>query len=197
MLDKLILVGLGNPGVRYESTRHNMGFLVVDAIAAKRGFEWKRGAANYHRCEFESASLRVILVKPQTYMNLSGGALLELRESRPFEPKDLLVVVDDIALPLGALRLRKQGSDGGHNGLGSIIEELGTTRFPRLRLGVGPVPPDTDPADFVLAPIPSDETEVVQRVVRVAVRCVQTVLTDGFGRAMGRFNTVLRDPESG
>ena len=190
MFEKLILVGLGNPGARYESTRHNMGFLVADALARKRGLDWKRGARSYHRCECEIASTRVLLIKPQTYMNLSGEAVLELRESRPFQNRELLVVVDDIALPLGALRLRTQGSDGGHNGLRSIIEEMETTRFARLRLGVGPVPPGLDPADFVLDSFPEDDLDTVRRMVRAAVRCIEFVVTEGYSRAMSRFNTV-------
>jgi PTH1 family peptidyl-tRNA hydrolase len=142
----------------------------------------------YQRSEFRSASTRLVLAKPQTYMNLSGEAVLDLREALPFEPEDLLVVVDDIALPLGSLRLRKQGSDGGHNGLRSIIDELGTTRFPRLRLGIGPVPPETDPADFVLGVFPDEDHDTVRRMVRSAVRCVETIVADGYGRAMERFN---------
>ncbi|MEJ2721175.1 MAG: aminoacyl-tRNA hydrolase [bacterium] len=188
MLETLVLVGLGNPGTRYEFTRHNMGFLVLDAIAAKRRLEWKRGARTYHRSEFTSSSARVVLAKPQTYMNLSGEAILELRDTLRFGPEDLLVVVDDIALPFGALRLRRRGSDGGHNGLRSIIEELGTTGFPRLRLGIGPVPPGMDPADFVLQVWPDEHHAGVRGMVRAAVRCVETVLTDGYQRAMDRFN---------
>ncbi|UCH85015.1 MAG: aminoacyl-tRNA hydrolase [Candidatus Latescibacterota bacterium] len=199
MFENLILVGLGNPGARYESTRHNLGFVVVDAIARRHRLEWKPAgpARSYQRANLELSSVRVVLLKPQTYMNLSGDAIIEFRASTPFRSQDLLVVVDDIALPLGSLRLRKQGSDGGHNGLGSIIESIGTTRFPRLRLGVGPVPAEMDPADFVLEPFLDDEMDVARRMIRAAVRCVDAVVSDGYERAMGRFNTVPGDSESG
>lgn len=188
MLETLVLVGLGNPGTRYESTRHNMGFLVVDAIAEKRGLRWIRADRSYYRSAYESGSTRVVLVKPQTYMNRSGEAVGVLCESLNVGPEDLLVIVDDIALPLGTLRLRRQGSDGGHNGLKSVIDAVETTRFARLRIGIGPVAPEIDPADFVLSPFPDRDRGAVRRIVRAAVRCVDTIVSEGYDRAMERFN---------
>jgi PTH1 family peptidyl-tRNA hydrolase len=188
MLPRLFLLGLGNPGPRYAHTRHNLGFRVVDMLAANHRVErWEKGETCV-RAEFEFESTRIVLVKPQTYMNLSGRAAAELRSVFGAEPGELVVTVDDIALPLGQLRLRLRGSDGGHNGLRSIISELGTADFPRLRMGVGPLPPAVAPADFVLSPFSGDETETVDAMIGKAVQCVETVVRSGFDRAMGVFN---------
>jgi PTH1 family peptidyl-tRNA hydrolase len=188
MLPRLFLFGLGNPGPRYAQTRHNLGFRVVDMMAASHRVErWDKGETCV-RAEFDFESTRIVLVKPQTYMNLSGRAAVELRSEFGAEPGELVVAVDDIALPLGQLRLRVQGSDGGHNGLRSVISELGTADFPRLRMGVGPVPPAVEPADFVLSPFSGDERETVDAMIGKAVQCVESVVRSGFDRAMGVFN---------
>ncbi|UCG52148.1 MAG: aminoacyl-tRNA hydrolase [Candidatus Latescibacterota bacterium] len=197
MLSKLVLFGLGNPGKRYELTRHNLGFRVLDALCSDYGLEWVKETRSYVHTEFEIDTTRVVMAKPQTYVNLSGKAVADLGESLPFDPHELLVLADDIALPFRQLRLRKRGSDGGHNGLRSIITELGTTDFPRLRMGVGPVPPDVDPADYVLSPFSGDELDAVPRLVERAVGCVETVVRSGFDEAMGIFNRALPDPETG
>ncbi len=177
-----VVVGLGNPGPRYADTRHNIGFLVVDALADSRWGE-RHGAltATMGRGEDE-----VLLVKPQTYMNRSGEAVRALREEQGFEPEEVLVVLDDFLLDFGRVRLRRAGSDGGHNGLGSIVERLGTERVPRLRLGVGPVPQGEDDIDFVLAPFAGrdDVAGLVERGC-AATRCW---LHEGIEAAMNRFN---------
>jgi PTH1 family peptidyl-tRNA hydrolase len=188
MFPRLFLCGLGNPGPQYAHTRHNLGFRVVDAIAASRRIgRWGRGLTLV-RAELDMGPTRVVLVKPQTYMNLSGRAAAEIRSEFGAEPGEVLVVVDDIALPLGKLRLRTRGSDGGHNGLKSIIAELGTSNFPRLRMGIGAVPGGVDPADFVLSPFSSGEMEAVDAMVARAVECVEWVARSGFERAMGACN---------
>jgi PTH1 family peptidyl-tRNA hydrolase len=189
MLPRLFLLGLGNPGPRYALTRHNLGLRVVDRMAAGRRVGRWEGGQTCVRAEFELESTHVILVKPRTYMNLSGRAAVELRSVFGVEPGELLVAVDDIALPLGQLRLRRRGSDGGHNGLKSVIAELGTMDFPRLRMGVGAVPPGVDAADFVLSPFFDEETEEVDAMIDRAVQCVESVVQSGFDRAMGVFNT--------
>ena len=197
MIPRLFLLGLGNPGPRYALTRHNLGFRVVDALASGRGVgRWRRGET-LARSEFELGPTRVFLVKPETYMNLSGRAAAELRFEFGAEPGEFLVVVDDIALPLGSVRLRARGSDGGHNGLKSIIAELGSMDFPRVRLGIGPVPPEMEAADFVLSPFSTDEESAVEALISRAVRCAETVVEGGLERAMGVFNAPEGNGDSG
>ena len=173
------MLGLGNPGPRYAHTRHNLGFRVIDAMASSHGIARWSQRQTLVRAEFDIVSTRIVLAKPQTYMNLSGHAAAELRSDFGAEPGELLVAVDDIALPLGQLRLRIRGSDGGHNGLKSVIAELGTSEFPRLRMGVGPVPSDVDPAEFVLSPFPSEEALNADAMVVRAVQCVEAWCASG------------------
>jgi PTH1 family peptidyl-tRNA hydrolase len=183
-----ILVGLGNPGSRYALTPHNIGFIVVDALAEGEQARWRspNSAVAVARCEIGGSD--VLLVKPLTYMNRSGGGLLALRQMEDFDPAELLVIVDDIALDWGRLRLRRGGSDGGHNGLKSVAESLKTQAFPRLRIGVGPVPAGEDPADYVLAPVPEDGRETMGDVALRAVACVRDAVASGFDRAMSLHN---------
>jgi len=188
MPSRLVLFGLGNPGVRYRWTRHNLGFCVLDGIASERGLRWARSGRTYAYAECQFASTHVFLVKPMTYMNIAGQGLRAFRADHGVEPTELLVVTDDIALPFGQLRLRKKGSHGGHNGLRSVIDALETTDFPRLRLGVGPIPAGEDPADFVLAPIPPPQRLLVEQFVRRAISCIDDVLTAGLDRAMSLHN---------
>lgn len=188
---------MGNPGKRYELTRHNLGFRVLDDLSRKYGLEWVEETRSYHQTEFELGGTHVVMAKPQTYVNLSGAAVAHLHGRLSFDPSELLVVVDDIALPFAQLRLRTHGSDGGHNGLKSIIAELETTEFPRLRMGVGPVPAGVDPADYVLSPFPDGELRAVAKLVANAVSCLETLVRSGFDRAMAVFNTAGADAESG
>lgn len=179
------------------STRHNLGFMVLDRLAKKRGLTWTRGSRTYKVTEFDSESARVILVKPQTFMNLSGRAAVAVHGRYENTPDRLVAIVDDIALPLGQLRLRRRGSDGGHNGLRSIASELGTSDYPRLRLGVGPVPPDVDPADFVLDPFEDEEAEAAGEMIARAVECLESVIRQGFDLTMGQFNASPENGETG
>ncbi len=197
MSPNLIVVGLGNPGSRYASTRHNLGFRVVDRFAAEHSARSWKERRTCHIAPVAHGPLEVLLVKPRTYMNLSGRALAELRTELEVRPEEILAVVDDIALPLGQLRLRRRGSDGGHNGLKSIIAELGTSDFPRLRLGVGPMPPGWDAAEFVLGAFEGGEEKTVEEMVENAARCVEAVVDRGFDRAMGEYNTPPADGENG
>jgi len=182
------VVGLGNPGPRYERTRHNAGFMAIDELAARtraagrvRGDAWVAEAA--------LAGQSVLLVKPQSYMNLSGGPVARLVAEQASSPADLVVVVDDVALPLGRLRLRARGSDGGHNGLRSLVEALGTEDFARVRIGVGmEPPPDLDLADFVLGEFLAEEQARVLEVVGLAADAVGCLLEEGVAAAMNRFN---------
>jgi PTH1 family peptidyl-tRNA hydrolase len=196
MLPRLLLYGLGNPGNRYRWTRHNLGFHVVEALAQERGARWSQPERTYEYADCEIGSARVALVKPMTYMNLAGIGLRDLGARYEVEPSQLLVIADDIALPLGQLRLRRQGSHGGHNGLLSIIDELGTTRFPRLRLGVGPVPDDEDAADYVLAPFAAEQRTIAEKLIGRAVSCIEAVVDNGFDKTMSLYNSTAAESES-
>ncbi len=142
------VIGLGNPGQRYEGTRHNLGFEVVGRLAGEAGFS--AGKGNYFLGRKIIDSLEIVLLKPTTYMNRSGLAVLELVESFGLTPPEMLVVADDFNLPLGRIRLRKGGTDGGHRGLASIIYHLGSDDFPRIRMGIGPAPEGMAAEEFVL-----------------------------------------------
>lgn len=183
-----VVAGLGNPGERYAGSRHNLGFRVVETLAGRRGIRLT---------ERECSSVvgrgrdRLLLVMPQTYMNRSGYALRCLVERHGFEPEELLVVYDDVALPVGRLRLRPGGSPGGHRGLESVVENLRTDRVPRLRLGCGGEdgPPAADDlVDYVLSPFPPDEHEAVEEMVERATDACEAWLAEGLDAAMNRFN---------
>jgi PTH1 family peptidyl-tRNA hydrolase len=182
------VVGLGNPGERYRHNRHNAGFMVVDALAARLG-----GVVGARRGEAWVAEARLgtepaLLVKPLSFMNLSGEPVRRLLEVHGGTAADLIVVVDDVALDLGTIRVRERGSDGGHNGLRSLIEELGTEDFARVRVGVrqGELPEDL--ADFVLADFPVADRAVVAEAVALAAAAAFCLATEGSAAAMNRFN---------
>jgi PTH1 family peptidyl-tRNA hydrolase len=183
-------VGLGNPGPEYADTRHNVGFWLADALAEK----WR-----LPRFKREGPSLAtggvtpfgaVHILKPKTFMNRSGVALEGLRTDEPGAPVDnLLVLVDDFALPVGSFRLRAQGSAGGHNGLRSIEQALRTRAYARLRIGIGPVPAGTaHHEDFVLAPVPPEERDVIEELVPMMSEAVECWMAEGIERAMARYN---------
>jgi PTH1 family peptidyl-tRNA hydrolase len=177
--------GLGNPGSEYRDTRHNVGFAVVDEVARRwdvRLKPWKSVA----RVVVVSGR-GAVLAEPQTFMNLSGEAVGRVLAFHKIEPADVLVVVDEVQLPLGRLRLRTSGSAGGHNGLKSIIQQIGTG-FSRLRIGVGRGDPQWDLADHVLAPFRADERELVEQSVKRAADAVETFVGEGIIPAMNRFN---------
>ncbi len=186
-----LVVGLGNPGERYRRTRHNAGFMVADALAARAGVSRGRVEHDAWVAEAELGEEQVLLVKPQTFMNRSGAAVEPLLRQYGAGPADLLAVVDDVALELTMLRLRERGSHGGHNGLRSIVEMLGSDEFPRLRVGIRrrEVLPD-DLAGYVLAEFSPEEVLVVQEVVGRAADAVECFLREGAQVAMSRFNRV-------
>ena len=183
-----LVVGLGNIGRRYRATRHNVGFDVLDRAAARLKAPTPVSTRYDERTEISCGDRQVILAWPTTYMNLSGLAVEALLQFYALSPADMLVVVDDFALPLGKLRLRRSGSDGGHNGLMSIIETIGTEDFPRLRLGIGPAPAGVDPADFVLAPFEKSESEAVSAMIGTAAEAVVFTIDHRFDEAMSTFN---------
>jgi PTH1 family peptidyl-tRNA hydrolase len=189
-----IVVGLGNPGPEYERTRHNVGWWVVDHLADVWRFSadgWKRDAQS--RVSTGSAKgVRVKLVKPQTYMNLSGGALRPYLRREGFRAaSDMLVIVDEVALPIGSFRIRARGSAGGHNGLKSVEGAVGSQEYARLRIGVGPEDPTRrrgDLADYVLGDFGKREEKIVRELMPTLTELVETWLTDGAEAAMNRFN---------
>ncbi len=184
-----LIVGLGNPGPEYRDTRHNVGFLVADEMARR----WQLSDA--WREKFEALHVRttmgdaaVIVAKPLTFMNLSGQAVAGLAAFYKIDPADVLVVTDDVALPLGRLRARPEGGAGGHNGLKSIIEHLGTPAFPRLRVGVGRGDDRRDLADHVLGRFETGERDTVSAAVLRAADAAEKFLSDGIERVMSAFN---------
>ena len=183
-----IVVGLGNPGRRYQGTRHNIGFAVADEVARRRkaDFESGRGETLTARCGRGRDA--VLVVKPLTMMNLSGDAVVAVAGFYKVDPAAILVVADDVNLPLGRLRLRARGSAGGHNGFKSIIGCLGTEDFPRLRVGVGRGDPRRDLADHVLARFDDDERDEVEQAIARAADAVETFLAEGIEAAMNRHN---------
>lgn len=187
-------VGLGNPGSEYKGTRHNLGFEVIDAVAKKLNIAMSMGEGDYLVGFGTHGETKVGLLKPLTYMNNSGSAVADIR-SRYTPPLDkLLVICDDFQLPLGSLRLRSRGSDGGHNGLYSIIYHLQSDEFPRLRLGIaGESIPSSKSfmADYVLSPFSEKEKETVQTMVARASDAALAVLDHGFENAMNQFNRKL------
>ena len=183
-----LIVGLGNPGERYRRTRHNAGFLVVDVLADRVGAGKGREESDAWVAEAAVEGQPVLLVKPLTFMNRSGAAVARLLEETGGGPADVLAVVDDVALELGTLRVREQGSHGGHNGLRSLIDSLGSDEFPRIRVGIRKGDPPGDLAEYVLSEFPPDDVLIVQEVVGWAADAVATLLRAGVAEAMNRYN---------
>lgn len=183
-----LVVGLGNPGPEYENTRHNVGFRVVDALADRlrvTSFD-REHSALVGRGQFKNRT--VGLAKPMTFMNRSGNAVAALCDGYDLLPGDLLVIVDDLNLPVGTLRLRPNGSSGGHNGLEHIAQRLGTTDFPRLRIGIGNDFPDGGQVDYVLAPFSAEQEPLVDETIDNAVEAVLTIVRADLDTAMNQFN---------
>ena len=182
------LVGLGNPGSQYESTRHNAGFLVIDKIAeqnssivSKKGFKSLFG-------EIIIGGQKVILVKPQTYMNLSGEAVYQVINYFKISLDKTLIIYDDLDLPLGAIRIRLAGSSGGHRGLGSVIETLGSDTIPRLKIGIGRPLNDVPVVDYVLTPFTKEEQSVIQPCIERGAQAAAHFVVDGSQYVMNHFN---------
>jgi len=186
----MLIVGLGNPGAEYDWTRHNLGFMLVDSLAEQSRCQIKRTEcrALVGRAEVEGRSVE--LVKPQTYMNLSGESVACLLKKRAgLKPADdLLVVSDDIALPFGSMRLRRSGSSGGQKGLKNIISILGTDEFQRLRVGIKPEHPVGDTAGFVLERFPKGQREEVGQILERCAEALRAVIRDGIDKAMSLYN---------
>jgi len=189
-VDRLV-IGLGNPGDAYADTRHNVGFRVAARLAKRARLEFGTKAAESRIAEGSLGSVRVAIARPQTFMNDSGRAVRKLLDRYRLEPSAILVVTDDVDLPLGRVRLREAGGSGTHNGMRSIVAAIGEG-FPRLRLGVAPADPTgempADLAEFVLAPFTADERDLADATVAKAVEASEVALRDGVRRAMDVFN---------
>jgi len=191
------VVGLGNPGLRYEFTRHNIGFRIVDSLAQEIEIEFKkvksyyslisRGMINNHK---------VILIKPQTFMNLSGRAVSKVVSYYKMPLQDLLIVYDDLNLELGQVRIRKKGSAGGHMGMESIMQYLNSEDVPRLRIGIGnpSVNFNFDCVSYVLSNFNGDEKDKIKKVIQLSTEATKTIIEDGFEKAMRKYNRKLIEP---
>jgi PTH1 family peptidyl-tRNA hydrolase len=182
------IIGLGNPGEQYSRTPHNVGRRLVELLQKKEGCRWKKGDA------FDTTESVPAYVRLHTYMNVSGEAVRRLLRNTGAKPEEILICTDDFDLPLGVVRIRKKGSAGTHNGLASVVEQLETEDFPRLRLGVGPMPKGMDPARFVLSPFSEPLEKEVDAVLEKAAQAVQTAVSDGVEAAMNRFNVKVPVP---
>ena len=184
-----LIVFLGNPGPRYEMTRHNAGFMAADAMAKEKNLSINKARFKALTATCEIGGESVLLMKPQTFMNLSGEAVSQAARFYKIPPEHVIVVSDEISLPIGKLRIRTKGSAGGHNGLKDIIAKLGTDAFPRVRIGVGAPPhPDYDMADWVLSTFKNQDAEDMFAAAARAAEAVQCYITQGADRAMNRFN---------
>ncbi|MBQ5583461.1 MAG: aminoacyl-tRNA hydrolase [Ruminiclostridium sp.] len=184
-----LVVGLGNPGPKYDWTRHNMGFLVIDELAEREKIPVQKLKFKALTNTAVIGDQSVLLMKPTTYMNLSGGAVGEAARFYKIPPERILVISDDVALPQGKLRIRRSGSAGGHNGLKDIIAHLGGDGFPRIKVGVGGKPhPDSDMADWVLGKFTGQDKKVMEEAIKRAADAVETLLKSGVDQAMSRYN---------
>ncbi|MBQ3215033.1 MAG: aminoacyl-tRNA hydrolase [Oscillospiraceae bacterium] len=184
-----LIVGLGNPGREYEKTRHNAGFRAIDLLAEKLGCKIDRLKFQGLYCQTNYGGGKLFLLKPQTYMNLSGRSVLQLSAYFNIPPQNIIVLFDDISLPPGRLRIRSDGSAGGHNGIKSIIAEIGTQDFPRVKIGVGgKAHPDQDLADHVLSAFSASEEKALVSALERAADAALTVIDKGVPEAANRFN---------
>ncbi|MCX7006391.1 MAG: aminoacyl-tRNA hydrolase [Kiritimatiellaeota bacterium] len=186
-----LIVGLGNPGKQYERTRHNIGFAVLDELAKRADVAFRKPwLAKAETAQAELAGQNVLLAKPVTFMNLSGTAVAPLARKRGLEPADVVVVSDDMELPLGKLRIRARGGAGGHNGLKSVIEQLGSDEFARVRVGIGRSAGEGDATNHVLGRFSADERRALEPVIATAADAVESILRDGAEVAMNKFNGI-------
>ena len=183
-----IIAGLGNPGKEYENTRHNIGFDVIDRLAEEENIAVMESKHKALIGKGYVAGQKVILAKPQTFMNLSGESIREAVDYYKIDPEDIIVIYDDISLDPGQLRIRLKGSAGGHNGIKNIIAHLGTQEFPRIKVGVGAKPPKMDLADYVLSRFGAEEQKIMDEAFGEAAEAAVMMMTTGAERAMNHYN---------
>jgi peptidyl-tRNA hydrolase, PTH1 family len=188
MSERLLIVGLGNPGREYKKNRHNVGFQIVDHFAARHGLEFSRQQSNAVIASGNIAGCAITLAKPMTFMNRSGGPVSALMRFYKIEPEQLLVIVDDLDLPVGTVRLKPDGGSGGQNGMKDIIARLTTQGFPRMRIGIGRPPGKMDSAAYVLQDFSADQQAIIDVVYERAGDAAETWLRDGIVLAMSRHN---------
>jgi PTH1 family peptidyl-tRNA hydrolase len=183
-----LIVGLGNPGERYKNTRHNLGYRVIDFLAEKNKKNFKPQKGEFLSCEIHIKEEIIYLAKPLTFMNSSGVAVVEAMDNFDLGIENLFVVCDDVNLPLGKIRIREKGTDGGHKGLRSIIYQLNSVDFARLRMGIGEVPQNVDLEEFVLEDFKEDEKEQVDKMIEKAAQAVENIWNSEIEDSMNRFN---------
>ena len=197
-----LIIGLGNPGSKYELTRHNIGFIALDFFASFLNIKFLEGKGDWLEAKGKIGSEDVYLIKPTTYMNNSGIAVAEFIErheaelteiTEEIDLKDILIVVDDFQIPIGMIRVRKNGSDGGHNGLASIIYHLESDDFPRMRIGIGKevVPSKEEFIDFVLGIFEKEEIEILKKMMPFYIDCMKSFVTDGLTKTMNNYNKIF------
>lgn len=187
-MERYLIVGLGNPGNKYHNTRHNIGFMAVDELARSHNLSFDTTKAKALIAEGTISGKRVLLVKPQTYMNLSGESVRALADFYKIPPENIFLVHDDMDIPLGTLRLRPKGGAGGQKGVQNTIQHLGTQDFPRCRFGIGRPPGKMDPAAYVLLPFTADEQILVIETIRRVIQAIALWLQNGIENAMNRHN---------
>jgi len=188
MSEIFLIVGLGNPGARYDNTRHNIGFMAVDRLAKRHGLTLAKVEHKAHTASSTIAGRKVMLAKPMTFMNLSGESVAPLARFYKIPPENIIVLHDDLDIAFGTLRIRKTGSSGGQNGLKSIIERLGTQDIPRIRIGIGRPPGRMNPADYVLQAFKGDDAIIAMEVGDRAADAVEAWLRTDLETAMNRYN---------
>ena len=190
-----VVVGLGNPGKRYSATRHNAGFMLVQRLADRCDAKLKKRRYLAKAAQVDLENMPALLVKPWTYVNRSGLAVQKIVEMTGVKRDRLLVVYDDLDLPLGEIRIRKSGGPGTHNGMVSIVQDLGSTEFPRIRIGIGPLPSGEDAADFVLANFRWEEQPILDECLARAESAVLMVMAEGVESAMNTYNRKVEQRE--
>lgn len=186
-----LIVGLGNPGDEYKKNRHNSGFMTADYMSGKLGLTdiWRAWQNTGLYCEFDNNGEKVYILKPQTYMNLSGRAVQSLASFYKIQPSQILIIYDDLALPFGKIRIRKDGSAGSHNGMSSVITCVGSNEIPRIRIGIGPRPSHIQGKDYVLGNFTKDELSIMPDVLDKAFNAVKTCLEKDIDTAMNIYNS--------
>jgi PTH1 family peptidyl-tRNA hydrolase len=190
-----VIVGLGNPGKKYVKSRHNVGFVLIQRLADKNNVKLKRRRYSARAAQVELANGPALLVKPWTYMNRSGVAVKGIIEGAGVNVDRLLVVYDDLDIPLGEMRIRKAGGPGTHKGMASIVREIDSTEFPRIRIGIGPLPPGVDATDYVLDDFQKEENPTLEGCLITAEEAVDLIMMSGIDEAMNRFNRRAAPPK--
>ena len=188
IMERYLIVGLGNPGQTYARQRHNVGFMTLDAISCKHNVIFTKHKSKSMIATLRLNNMNVILSKPQTFMNLSGQSVQELVRYYDIQADNILVIFDDLDLPIGDIRIRKSGGSSGHKGMQSVITLLGTNTIPRLRLGIGRPPANVDPKDYVLKPFSEQQKSHMNSLIPKVIEAVESFVIDGINTSMSNYN---------